>query len=228
MRPERRPACLCPAKSQSAMCRRRHGRILNSAKDSSPGTEHLNLRANICLSAERISANTVLISNHQPSSQRLSSSPWICRDRTMKRSRRWLTERVFRFHVLPPLRILNPWTIGSSRAGSESWASATSPSRISLPYNAPIMQISSNRIIFIDSEEGPVPYSIGTTKQVCSACLEFFNIIGANFRKKLVVPCPGAVLYAGMSVNTYYEVKTISSDPIFIDLSWISSISPEC
>lgn len=67
---------------------------------------------------------------------------------------------------------------------------------------------------FINSEEGPVPYSIGTTKQVCSACLEFFSIIGANFRKKLVVPCPGAVLYAGMSVNTYYEVKTISPESI--------------
>jgi len=67
---------------------------------------------------------------------------------------------------------------------------------------------------FIDSEEGPIPYSIGVTKQVCSACLEFFNIIGANFKKKFVVPCPGAVLFAGMSVNTYYEVKTISLDLI--------------
>jgi len=67
-------------------------------------------------------------------------------------------------------------------------------------------------VYFIESEEGPVPYSIGTTKQVCSACLEFFNIIGANFKNKLVVPCPGAVMFAGMSVNTYYDVQTISSD----------------
>jgi hypothetical protein len=67
---------------------------------------------------------------------------------------------------------------------------------------------------YIDAEEGPLPYSIGTTKQVCSACLEFFNIIGAAFKTKYVVPCPGAVLFAGMSVNTYYEVKTISSDVI--------------
>lgn len=62
---------------------------------------------------------------------------------------------------------------------------------------------------FIESDHGPIPYSIGTTKQVCSACLEFFNIIGAGFEKKFVVPCPGAVIFAGMSVNTYYEVKTI-------------------
>lgn len=67
---------------------------------------------------------------------------------------------------------------------------------------------------FIDSEDGPIPYSIGMTKQVCSACLEFFNIIGTKFKKKFVVPCPGAVLFAGMSVNTYYEVKTISLDSI--------------
>jgi hypothetical protein len=50
---------------------------------------------------------------------------------------------------------------------------------------------------------------IGKTKEVCSACLEFFNIIGGNFRKKFVVPCPGAVLFAGMSVNQYYQVETI-------------------
>ena len=62
---------------------------------------------------------------------------------------------------------------------------------------------------FINAEEGPIPYSIGMTRRVCSACPEFFNIIGAEFKKKFVVPCPGAVLFAGMSVNTYYEVKTI-------------------
>ncbi|MGD9973073.1 MAG: hypothetical protein AB7S77_08450 [Desulfatirhabdiaceae bacterium] len=62
---------------------------------------------------------------------------------------------------------------------------------------------------FCDTPDGPVPYSIGKTKEVCSACLEFFNIIGGNFRKKFVVPCPGAVLFAGMSVNQYYQVETI-------------------
>jgi hypothetical protein len=56
-------------------------------------------------------------------------------------------------------------------------------------------------------EEGrPVPYSLGKTRTVCSACLEFFNIIGAPFKKKYVVPCPGAVLFAGMVPNHYYEV----------------------
>jgi hypothetical protein len=61
-------------------------------------------------------------------------------------------------------------------------------------------------IYFIVEENGPVPYSIDKTSHICSACLEFFNIIGANFRKKYVVPCPGAVLFAGMATNRYYEV----------------------
>lgn len=52
----------------------------------------------------------------------------------------------------------------------------------------------------------PIPYSLGKTTHICSACLEFFNIIGSQWKKKLVVPCPGAVLFAGMSANRYYEV----------------------
>jgi hypothetical protein len=59
---------------------------------------------------------------------------------------------------------------------------------------------------FIAEENGPVPYSIGKTSHICSACLEFFNIIGTRFKKKMVVPCPGAVLFAGMAANRYYEV----------------------
>jgi hypothetical protein len=62
---------------------------------------------------------------------------------------------------------------------------------------------------YYDLENGqPAPYSLGKTVTVCSACLEFFNIIGGSFRKKYVVPCPGAVLFAGMTPNHYYEVLT--------------------
>lgn len=59
---------------------------------------------------------------------------------------------------------------------------------------------------FIREDNQIVPYSIARTTHICSACLEFFNIIGSQFRKKLVVPCPGAVLFAGMAPNRYYEV----------------------
>jgi hypothetical protein len=69
-----------------------------------------------------------------------------------------------------------------------------------------------NHANFIEPEyyisEGPerVPYSIGRTPYICSACLEFYNIIGADKKKKYVVPCPGAVLFAGMAANHFYEV----------------------
>ena len=52
----------------------------------------------------------------------------------------------------------------------------------------------------------PVPYSLGQTRTICSACLEFYSIIGSSFKKKFVVPCPGAVLFSGMVPNHYYEV----------------------
>jgi hypothetical protein len=59
---------------------------------------------------------------------------------------------------------------------------------------------------FVTGEDEPVPYSICKTSHVCSACMEWYNIIGSSFRKKLVVPCPGAVLFAGLGANRYYEV----------------------
>jgi len=59
---------------------------------------------------------------------------------------------------------------------------------------------------FVTEDGQAVPYSIARTTHVCSACLEFFNILGSRFRKKRVVPCPGAVLFAGMAPNRYYEV----------------------
>ena len=63
-------------------------------------------------------------------------------------------------------------------------------------------------VYFITNKKGIIPYSIDKTSHICSACLEFYNIIGAEFTKKLVVPCPGAVLFAGLPVNRYFEVIT--------------------
>lgn len=61
-------------------------------------------------------------------------------------------------------------------------------------------------VYFVMEDNQAVPYSIAKTTHICSACLEFFNILGSRFRKKRVVPCPGAVLFAGMAPNRYYEV----------------------
>jgi hypothetical protein len=63
---------------------------------------------------------------------------------------------------------------------------------------------------YLREAEHILPYSIGKSGNVCSACLQFFNIIGSEFRTKLVVPCAGAVIYAGMRVNRYYEVRSLT------------------
>ncbi len=63
-------------------------------------------------------------------------------------------------------------------------------------------------VYFIQEGAEKIPYSIGPTRQICSACLELFNVIGDEFHRKLVVPCPGAVIYGGMTVNRYIEVET--------------------
>ncbi len=66
---------------------------------------------------------------------------------------------------------------------------------------------------YIPHEKGPVPYSIDKTKYICSACMELYNIIGAGFYKKLIVPCPGAVMYAGLPANQYLEVSRYEQKP---------------
>jgi hypothetical protein len=65
-------------------------------------------------------------------------------------------------------------------------------------------------VFFVEEDHEEAPYSIAGTKFICSACLEFFNVIGGEFHRKLVVPCPGAVLFAGLPVNRYVEVETLS------------------
>jgi hypothetical protein len=64
---------------------------------------------------------------------------------------------------------------------------------------------------FITDEKGIVPYSIDKTSGICSSCMEFYNIIGSDFHRKLVVPCPGSVLFAGLPVNKYFEVVSTKS-----------------
>lgn len=59
---------------------------------------------------------------------------------------------------------------------------------------------------YVDNGHGKAPYSIGRTSRVCSACLELYGIIGYEHQRKLVIPCPGAVAFAGLASNRYYEV----------------------
>lgn len=61
---------------------------------------------------------------------------------------------------------------------------------------------------FVRQDGEAVPYSLGPTAKVCSACLEFYGIVGDASRRRLVVPCPGAAIFAGMAPNRYYEVTS--------------------
>jgi hypothetical protein len=72
---------------------------------------------------------------------------------------------------------------------------------------------SANHANFIDPEffirlnDRKVPYSIADSIHVCSSCLEFFNIIGEQWPVKYVVPCIGAVQFAHLPMDRYFEVR---------------------
>ena len=63
---------------------------------------------------------------------------------------------------------------------------------------------------YIKHNQEIIPYSIDKSANLCSCCLELFQIIGCGFSKKLVSPCTGAVLYARLKPDQYMMVeKTI-------------------
>ena len=62
---------------------------------------------------------------------------------------------------------------------------------------------------FLERENEIVPYSIGSTLQVCSACVELFGLLGDQFDEKLVVLCPGAVVTSGLPPDQYFSVTKI-------------------
>ena len=57
-----------------------------------------------------------------------------------------------------------------------------------------------------------VPYSIADSLHVCSSCLEFFNILGEQWPVKYVIPCIGAVRFAHLPMDQYFEVKIQRGD----------------
>jgi len=71
---------------------------------------------------------------------------------------------------------------------------------------------SANHANFLDpqfylQENGlTVPYSIDSSHRLCSCCLELYNVIGGRFRKKLVRPCLGALFFARLEADHFYEV----------------------
>ena len=60
---------------------------------------------------------------------------------------------------------------------------------------------------FIESDGQTMPYSIDMSANLCSCCLELFQVIGNTWRKKLVAPCPGAVIFSRLPKDRYLMVE---------------------
>jgi hypothetical protein len=84
-------------------------------------------------------------------------------------------------------------------------------------FNKIFASHSANHSNFIDpkffvTENGVIsPYSIADSLRVCSSCMEFFNILGEQWPIKYIIPCIGAVLFAHLPMNQYFEVKTLGA-----------------
>jgi hypothetical protein len=61
---------------------------------------------------------------------------------------------------------------------------------------------------FVQRDEGIIPYSIDYSSHLCSSCLELFQIIGSEFKRKLVAPCPGATFFARLEPDRYLWVES--------------------
>jgi hypothetical protein len=63
---------------------------------------------------------------------------------------------------------------------------------------------------FIRQDGELIPYSIDRSAHLCSSCLELFQILGQEFRRKLVAPCPGATIFARLKPDEYLLVERSS------------------
>ncbi len=61
---------------------------------------------------------------------------------------------------------------------------------------------------FAERDGIKAPYSIAHSIYVCSSCLEFFNILGEQWPVKYVLPCIGAVQFARLPMDQYFEVRS--------------------
>ena len=60
---------------------------------------------------------------------------------------------------------------------------------------------------FIEENGQRIPYSIHISANLCSCCLELFQVIGDNYPKKLVSPCAGAVIFSRLPKDKYLLVE---------------------
>ena len=60
---------------------------------------------------------------------------------------------------------------------------------------------------FIRDDNGIIPYSVERSAHLCSCCVELFQVLGSDYEKKLVAPCPGATIFARLKPDRYLLVK---------------------
>jgi hypothetical protein len=93
------------------------------------------------------------------------------------------------------------WTRWARRLGSqEDWDS------LFLTHTACHANFIKPRL-FLDSQGQRIPYSIDKSANLCSCCLELFQVIGTSWHKKLVAPCAGAVIFARLPADRYLLVE---------------------
>ena len=64
-----------------------------------------------------------------------------------------------------------------------------------------------NPHFFVEDKDGVIPYSIDKSAHLCSCCVELFQVLGGEFHRKLVAPCPGATIFARLKPNRYLLVE---------------------
>jgi len=52
-----------------------------------------------------------------------------------------------------------------------------------------------------------IPYSIDRSAHLCSCCLELCQVLGEEYPRKLVAPCPGATIFARLKPDEYLLVE---------------------
>lgn len=60
-----------------------------------------------------------------------------------------------------------------------------------------------NPRLFVREGDRVIPYSIERSAHLCSCCLELFQVIGSEYSRKLVAPCPGAVIFARLEPDAF-------------------------
>jgi hypothetical protein len=63
-----------------------------------------------------------------------------------------------------------------------------------------------NPQFYTEEDDGIVPYSIDKSAHLCSCCVELFGVLGGEYKKRLVAPCPGATIFARLKQDKYFLV----------------------